>query len=115
MAIPENYLQHALGGETPGAVGLGQSTASNIVSALIISSYITPIPAAAVADNGLGRYRTTLWSAVIEAIGASALVGTPLLGAVHAGVGIPGMVVAIVFLSVGFGAFKTAVILFIGK
>ena len=51
----------------------------------------------------------------IEAIGASALVGTPLLGAVHAGVGIPGMVVAIVFLSVGFGAFKTAVILFIGK
>jgi proton-dependent oligopeptide transporter, POT family len=62
--IAENYLQHAPGGEIPGALGLGQSTASNIVNALMISSYITPIPAAVVADNRLGRYNTIIMSAM---------------------------------------------------
>ncbi|KAI1085422.1 PTR2-domain-containing protein [Whalleya microplaca] len=108
----QNYLQHAPGGKIPGALGLGQSAASNIVNALMISSYMTPIPAAVVADT-LGRYRTMFWSAVIEAIGASILFGTSLPGALRAGAGLPGMVVACVFLSVGSGAFKTTVVPFI--
>jgi len=62
--IAENYLQHAPGGEIPGALGLGQTTASNIVNALMISSYITPIPAAVVADDRLGRYNTMILSAM---------------------------------------------------
>ena len=64
MVVPENYLQNAPGGEIPGALGLGESTASNIVNALMISSYMTPIPAAFMADGKLGRYRTMLWSGV---------------------------------------------------
>ncbi|KAH9997466.1 major facilitator superfamily domain-containing protein [Xylariaceae sp. FL0662B] len=108
----QNYLQHPPGGEVPGALGLGQSIASNIVNALMISSYITPIPAAVVADS-FGRYRTMLWSAVIEAIGATVLFGTSLPGALRIGAGLPGMVVAIVFLSIGSGAFKTTAVPFI--
>lgn len=60
----ENYLQNATGGEVPGALGLQQATASNIVNALMIGSYITPVPAAVIADGWLGRYKTMLFSAM---------------------------------------------------
>jgi POT family proton-dependent oligopeptide transporter len=60
----ENYLQNAPGGEVPGALGLQQATASNIVNALIIGSYIVPVPAAVVADSWLGRYKTMIYSAM---------------------------------------------------
>lgn len=48
----------------PGALGLQQATASNIVNALIIGSYIVPVPAAVVADSWLGRYKTMIYSAM---------------------------------------------------
>ncbi|GMG07129.1 unnamed protein product [Aspergillus oryzae] len=64
----ENYLQNAPGGEVPGALGLGQAAASNIVNALIIGSYIMPVPAAVLADSFLGRYKTMLYSAMYRAI-----------------------------------------------
>ncbi|KAH8653269.1 hypothetical protein BGZ60DRAFT_508580 [Tricladium varicosporioides] len=108
----QNYIQHAAGGEIPGTLGLGQSTASNIVNALMISSYMTSIPAAIVAD-GYGRYRTMFWAAVIEAIGTSILLVTSIPGVLHAGAGLPGVIVACVFLSVGSGAFKTTAVPFI--
>jgi POT family proton-dependent oligopeptide transporter len=60
----ENYLQNAPGGEVPGALGLHQATASNIVNALIIGSYIVPVPAAVVADSWLGRYKTMIYAAM---------------------------------------------------
>lgn len=60
----ENYLQNAPGGEVPGALGLHQATASNIVNALFIASYITPVPAAVVADSWLGRYKIMIYSAM---------------------------------------------------
>lgn len=61
---PENYLQNTPGGEVPGVLGLHQATASNIVNALIIGSYITPVPAAVIADSWLGRYKTMIYSAM---------------------------------------------------
>lgn len=60
----ENYLQNSPGSEVPGALGLGQATASNIVNVLIIGSYIMPVPAAVIADAWLGRYKTMLYSAM---------------------------------------------------
>ena len=64
IVMTENYLQHAPGGGIPGALGLGQAIASNIVNALMISSYVTPIPAAVIADNMLGRYNMVVLSAM---------------------------------------------------
>lgn len=60
----ENYLQNAPGGVVPGALGLHQATASNIVNALIIGSYIVPVPAAVVTDSWLGRYKTMIYAAM---------------------------------------------------
>ncbi|KAI1456220.1 hypothetical protein F4805DRAFT_248745 [Annulohypoxylon moriforme] len=60
----QNYLQNAPGGEVPGALGLGQATASNIVNALMIGSCITPVMAAVIADSWLGRYKTMLYAAI---------------------------------------------------
>lgn len=69
----ENYLQNAPGGEVPGALGLHQAAASNIVNALIIGSYITPVPAAVIADSWLGRYKTMLYAAMYSGIPLSFL------------------------------------------
>ncbi|KAK5996173.1 putative peptide transporter ptr2 [Cladobotryum mycophilum] len=81
----QNYLQNAPGGEVPGALGLRQASASNIVNALIIGSYITPVPAAVIADSWLGRYKTMLYAAIIEAIGATVLFATSLPAAIEGG------------------------------
>ncbi|KAJ5823701.1 Proton-dependent oligopeptide transporter family [Penicillium robsamsonii] len=109
----QNYLQNAPGGEVPGALGLHQATASNIVNALIIGSYIVPVPAAVIADSWMGRYKTMIYAAIIEAIGATILFATSLPVAIHAGAALPGVITACVLLAVGSGAFKTTVVPFI--
>lgn len=63
-ASAENYVQNPPGGQVPGALGLRQAAASDIVNALIIGSYITPVPAAVIADSWLGRYKTMLYAAM---------------------------------------------------
>ena len=60
----ENYLQNAPGGKVPGALGFHQATASNIVNALIIGSYVVPVPAAVVTDSWLGRYKTMIYASM---------------------------------------------------
>ncbi|KAB8237199.1 POT family-domain-containing protein [Aspergillus alliaceus] len=109
----QNYLQNAPGGEVPGALGLGQATASNIVNVLIIASYITPVPAAIIADSWLGRYKTMLYSAIIEAIGATILCATSFPAVIERGAGLGGLVAACALMAIGSGAFKTTVVPFI--
>ncbi|KAJ5971603.1 Proton-dependent oligopeptide transporter family [Penicillium vulpinum] len=109
----QNYLQNVPGGEVPGALGLHQATASNIVNALIIGSYIVPVPAAVVADSWLGRYKTMIYSAIIEAIGATILFATSLPIAIREGAALPGVITACILLAIGSGAFKTTVVPFI--
>ncbi|KAJ6134222.1 POT family-domain-containing protein [Penicillium sp. IBT 18751x] len=109
----QNYLQNVPGGAVPGALGLGQATASNIVNALTIGAYITPIPAAVIADSWLGRYKTMLYAAIIESIGAAVLFATSLPVAMHDGAALGGVISASVLLAVGSGAFKTTVVPFI--
>ncbi|KAJ5751143.1 Proton-dependent oligopeptide transporter family [Penicillium manginii] len=102
----QNYLQNARGGEVPGALGLHQATATNIVNALIIGSYITPVPAAVVADSWLGRYKTMLYSAIIEAIGATILFATSFPVTIDKGAALPGVITACVLLAIGSGGFQ---------
>lgn len=109
----QNYLQNAPGGEVPGALGLHQATASNIVNAVFIASYITPVPAAVVADGWLGRYKTMIYSAIIEAIGATILFGTSLPVAIHEGAALGGVIAACILMALGSGAFNATVVPFI--
>ncbi|KAJ5658216.1 Proton-dependent oligopeptide transporter family [Penicillium longicatenatum] len=109
----QNYLQNAPGGEVPGALGLGEATASNIVNALFIVSYIAPVPAAVIADSWLGRHKTMIYAAIIEAVGATILFGTSLPTAMHEGAALGGVVVASILMSIGSGAFNATVVPFI--
>ncbi|KAI1089923.1 POT family-domain-containing protein [Rostrohypoxylon terebratum] len=109
----QNYLQNAPGGEVPGALGLGQAAATNVVNALMIGSYITPVPAAVIADSWLGRYKTMLYAAIIECIGATVLFATSLPAAIEGGAALGGVIVACILLAVGSGGFKTTVVPFI--
>ncbi|KAJ5106953.1 POT family-domain-containing protein [Penicillium angulare] len=109
----QNYLQNAPGGGLPGALGLGQAAATNIVNALMIGSTITPVPAAVLADSWLGRYKTMIYSAIIEAIGATILFATSLPIAIREGAALAGVIVACILLAVGSGGFKTSVVPFL--
>jgi POT family proton-dependent oligopeptide transporter len=42
----------------PGALGLGQSLATNVYNAFFFFQYLTPLPFAILSDMWLGRYRT---------------------------------------------------------
>ena len=67
-SLTENYLQNTPGGEVPGALGLGQAAATNIVNAVFIASYITPVLAAVVADSWLGRHQTMICAAMYQSL-----------------------------------------------
>jgi hypothetical protein len=61
----ENYIQNSTTDPLhPGALGLGQSTASILVNVFLLLSFLTPIAAGIISDNYLGRFRTirvSLW------------------------------------------------------
>lgn len=42
----------------PGALGLGQSTATIIYNAFFLFAYVTPLPFAILSDSKLGRFET---------------------------------------------------------
>lgn len=109
----QNYLQNEPGGAVPGVLGLRQAAASNIVNALIIGSYISSAPAAVIADSWLGRYKTMIYSAIVEAIGATVLFTTSLPAVVNETATLAGVIIACVLLAIGSGAFKTTVVPFI--
>ncbi|OQE21998.1 hypothetical protein PENSTE_c011G00470 [Penicillium steckii] len=109
----QNYLQNEPGGAVPGMLGLRQAAASNIVNALIIGSYITPVPAAVIADSWLGRYKMMIYSAIAEAIGATILFTTSLQAVANETATLAGVIAACVLLAIGSGAFKTTVVPFI--
>ncbi|KAJ5674787.1 uncharacterized protein N7477_004721 [Penicillium maclennaniae] len=99
----QNYLQNVPGGAVPGALGLGQATASNIVNALTIGAYITPIPAAVIADSWLAL-NPLARPFYLQLPYQSQCMTVRLWG---------GVISASVLLAVGSGAFKTTVVPFI--
>lgn len=57
----QNYLQNPRQhGAVPGALGLGQSTATNISNAFLLFSFLTPMVFALLSDVRLGRYKTLM-------------------------------------------------------
>ncbi|CCF36586.1 oligopeptide transporter [Colletotrichum higginsianum] len=69
-----NYMQNGRGDPLrPGALGWGQSRASQVSNVFNIISWLTPMASGIVADKGLGRYRTLCVTFVVY------LAGTVLL------------------------------------
>ncbi|GES61016.1 oligopeptide transporter [Aspergillus terreus] len=100
----QNYIQHSPSSSVPGVFGLREATATNIVNAMMAAGYLATIPAAAVADTWLGRYRTILISAVIQLCGSMLLFATSFPRAVEAGATGGGLAAAIVLIALGSGA-----------
>ncbi|KAG2418128.1 hypothetical protein HFD88_001229 [Aspergillus terreus] len=111
----QNYIQHSPSSSIPGVLGLREATATNIVNAMMAAGYLATIPAAAVADTWLGRYRTILISAIIQLCGSLLLFATSFPRAVEAGATEGGLATAIVLIALGSGGVRSSVAPFIAE
>ncbi|CAH0051184.1 unnamed protein product [Clonostachys solani] len=110
----QNYLQNPRGNPLlPGALGLGQATATTIQSAFLFFRYLTPIPFAVVSDAYLGRHTTMHISLGLLVAGYIVLVATSIPSALDQGAGLPGLVVTMIFVGLGQGGLSAVMYPFI--
>lgn len=99
--------------QTPGALGLGQINATRIYCAFYLFYYTTPILFAVVADSYLGRYPTLLTSVALYCLGCTVLTTTSMTSSLGKGLGLPGLVLSMILIGVGGGAFRAVIVTFI--
>ncbi|KAL1297995.1 hypothetical protein AAFC00_006501 [Neodothiora populina] len=105
----QNYVQNRRGDPVrPGALGLGESKASMLVTIFLLISYVTPTLAAVVSDNYLGKFRTISISLVLYIVGIVVLLITSIPSLLARGSGIPGFVISILIVSMGTSGVKAA-------
>ncbi|KAK4124396.1 oligopeptide transporter [Parathielavia appendiculata] len=115
ISIWQNYMQHERGfGAVPGALGLGQSTATSISNAFFVFMFLTPMLFGVVSDMWLGRFRTLLLGFCLLICGSCIMFATSLPVALDNGAGIPGLALSMVFIGLGVGAVKSTISPFIG-
>ncbi|KAL2198321.1 oligopeptide transporter [Corynascus similis CBS 632.67] len=115
ISIWQNYMQHQRGFQAvPGALGLGQSTATSISNAFFVFMFLTPMLFGVVSDAWLGRYNTLLLGFCLLICGSCIMFATSLPVALDNGAGIPGLALSMVFIGLGVGAVKSTISPFIG-
>ncbi|CAH0024020.1 unnamed protein product [Clonostachys rhizophaga] len=88
----QNYIQNPPGDYAlPGALGLGQATATAINNAYRFLSFLTPLIVGVLSDTWLGRYKALLWSMIVYACGGLILLLTSLPIALDHGAGPAGL------------------------
>ncbi|KAI9497643.1 POT family-domain-containing protein [Zychaea mexicana] len=109
----QNYIQHPDPGEypadQPGAMGKGQQTATALTTFFQFWCYITPIIAAIIADQYLGKYKTILYFSCIYFVGLIILTCTSIPTSIDSGGAFPGYIVAIIIIGLGTGGIKANV------
>lgn len=131
----ENYMQNARDSSgTPGALGLGQSMATNIFNAFFLFSFLTPMLFALLSDIYVGRYKSLMAGLVyvestyrigaffprlkslfrLYLIGCLLLLLTSLPVALDRGAGLPGLILAMTFIGLGAGCIRATYFPFIG-
>ncbi|KAJ7718368.1 putative MFS peptide transporter [Mycena maculata] len=104
----QNYMQNARDDPLrPGALGLGESTATRLSYLLTFLVYAMSFGGAVVADGWLGRYKTLALFAGIYVVGAFILFATSLPVSLDHGAGIGGLVAAIIIIGIGAGGMKS--------
>ncbi|KAI4679642.1 uncharacterized protein J4E84_008164 [Alternaria hordeiaustralica] len=88
---------------TPGALNLGQTTATRIYCGFFIVYFTSPVFIAPLADNHLGQYKTLLISLTVYALGCLALVVSSLPSMLGRGAGLSGLIIAMVLIALGGG------------
>ncbi|KAI0014890.1 oligopeptide transporter [Xylariomycetidae sp. FL0641] len=111
----QNYLQNSAGDlHVPGALGLGQSTATIMSNAFSFFSFLTPLPFAIASDTRLGRCTTLLLSLSIFMAGQVVLFVTSLPFAIdHRNSTLGGIVTAMVLMGLGQGGINAVIFSFI--
>lgn len=107
------HPSHYQAGETPGALGLGQSMATRIYCAFYILYYTTPILFAVLADCWLGHFTTLVISVIVYTLGCAALTVSSIPSQLDKGWGLPGLVLAMVLIALGGGGFRAIMVPFI--
>lgn len=112
----ENYIQNSYDDPLrPGALGLGQNLASLMINCFTLVAYISPLGAAVVADSYIGRYKALVISLSLYTIGLVVLLITSIPMLSQRGAGLPGLIVAMVWISLGLGGIKSTLPPFLGK
>ncbi|RYO59985.1 hypothetical protein AA0113_g7223 [Alternaria arborescens] len=114
----QNYMEHPQHHEkdqTPGALNLGQTTATRIYCGFFIVYFTSPILIAPLADNHLGQYKTLLISLVIYTIGCIALVISSFPVMLDRGAGLPGLIIAMLLIAMGGGGTQVTMRSFIAN
>ncbi|KAK3346085.1 oligopeptide transporter [Lasiosphaeria hispida] len=115
LAVWQNYMQHERGFRAvPGALGLGQSTATSISNSFFVFSFLTPMLFAIVSDMWLGRYKTLILALCLLICGNTVMFATSLPVALESGAGVPGLALSMVLIALGIGGIKSTMSPFIG-
>ncbi|EDU42666.1 peptide transporter PTR2-A [Pyrenophora tritici-repentis] len=114
----QNYMQHPPRldqDQIPGALNLGQTTATRAFCGFFILYFTIPIFIAPLADNVLGQYNTIVIGMAVYVLGCIALVISSLPSMLDRGAGIPGLVVAMVLIAIGGGSAQAVMRSFIAN
>nr|AAA53173.1 similar to S. cerevisiae PTR2 gene, GenBank Accession Number L11994 [Arabidopsis thaliana] len=110
LTVPfQNYMQFGPKDATPGALNLGETGADGLSNFFTFWCYVTPVGAALIADQFLGRYNTIVCSAVIYFIGILILTCTAIPSVIDAGKSMGGFVVSLIIIGLGTGGIKSNV------
>ncbi|KAJ4312541.1 peptide transporter ptr2 [Neodidymelliopsis sp. IMI 364377] len=108
LGILQNYIQNRMDDPLrPGALGLGQDIASLMINCFTLVSQVTPLATAAIADSYLGHYKTLRTCFCMYAVGLTILLITSLPPLLRQGSGLPGLIVALIIISLGVGGVKS--------
>ncbi|KAG0200652.1 peptide transporter ptr2 [Mortierella sp. GBA30] len=109
----QNYIQYPYtserGADHPGAIGKGQQTATALNYFFQFFCYCTPVLAAIVADQYLGKYKTIVLFSGIYMFGVLILVLTSIPAAILANAALPGLIIAMIVIGLGTGGIKANV------
>ncbi|KAI9745050.1 MAG: hypothetical protein M1818_001328 [Claussenomyces sp. TS43310] len=111
----QNYMQNDADSiAVPGALGLGQATATNISNAFYFFAALSPLPFAVISDVWLGRYKTLCVSFVIYVCACIVMFVTSLPGLGQPETGRGGLGATMILLGLAAGGVKAAIAAFIG-
>ncbi|KAF1816032.1 peptide transporter PTR2-A [Eremomyces bilateralis CBS 781.70] len=107
----QNYISNKYNDPNgnPGALGLGQTSATGILNFFQFWCYCTPIVGAIVADQYLGKYLTIVYFSIIYMIGIVVLFFTSLPYAIEHGIALPGLIASMIVIGLGTGGIKANV------
>lgn len=106
----QNYIQNDPNDPLlPGALGLGQSTATGLQYFWNFWCYCSPLIGAVVADQYMGRYNTIMLFAMIYVIGLLVLVTTSTPSSIASGHAYGGFITSILIIGLGSGGIKANV------